>query len=202
MNSPNGSDIPETGLAGGWDALRALAAWYRDYAEQADSPVIWDYRLSTAEDLERRASTLDMRVTTSQTVSGVQTIASLMSQLQSAGLADKVTFMTLDVFGRTVGPGNTDGRQHNPNHQVSVTIGKPFKGGVIGGVTPLGGDYGCLNIDPSTGQGTQNTSGSIVAAVDTLGAFGQTMLAAVGTPSSALSQQVTVGTVINAALSS
>jgi hypothetical protein len=139
---------------------------------------------------------------TSQTVSGVQTIASLMSQLQSAGLADKVTFMTLDVFGRTVGPGNTDGRQHNPNHQVSVTIGKPFKGGVIGGVTPLGGDYGCLNIDPSTGQGTQNTSGSIVAAVDTLGAFGQTMLAAVGTPSSALSQQVTVGTVINAALSS
>ena len=59
MNSPNGSDIPETGLAGGWDALRALAAWYRDYAEQADSPVIWDYRLSTAEDLERRASTLE-----------------------------------------------------------------------------------------------------------------------------------------------
>jgi hypothetical protein len=41
------------------EGLRALAAWYRDYAEQAGSPVIWDYRLSTAEDLERQASDLE-----------------------------------------------------------------------------------------------------------------------------------------------
>ena len=39
--------------------LRALAGWYRDYAEQAGSAVIWDYRLSTAEDLERHASALE-----------------------------------------------------------------------------------------------------------------------------------------------
>src|SRR5262249_51572232 len=74
-----------------------------------------------------------------QHVTGVAAIGSLMSQLSSAGLSDQVTFMSLNVFGRTLGPSNTDGRQHNPNHQVSVTIGKPFKPGVIGGVSPRGG---------------------------------------------------------------
>ena len=71
---------------------------------------------------------------TPQTVSGVATIVSLMQQLATAGLSDQVTLVSLNVFGRTIGPGNTDGRQHNPNHQVSFTIGKPFKGGIIGGV--------------------------------------------------------------------
>ena len=70
---------------------------------------------------------------TTQTVSGVATISALMQQLAAAGLSDSVTFMSLNVFGRTIGPGNTDGRQHNQNHQVSVTIGKPFAGGIIGG---------------------------------------------------------------------
>src|SRR5580704_9137300 len=84
---------------------------------------------------------------TTETVSGVATIASLMQQLQAAGLADKVTFMSLNVFGRTIGPGNTDGRGHNLNHQVSISIGKPFKGGVIGAVAPLQGDYGALNVN-------------------------------------------------------
>jgi hypothetical protein len=41
------------------DELRVLAQWYRDYAEVAGSTVIWDYRLSTAEDLERQASDLE-----------------------------------------------------------------------------------------------------------------------------------------------
>ena len=114
---------------------------------------------------------------TAQTVAGVATIASLMSQLATMGLQDQVTFMTLNVFGRTLGPTNTDGRQHNPNHQVSVTIGKPFRGGVIGGIAPLANDYGALPIDSKTGLAS--TSGD-VSALDTLGAFGQTMLAAVG----------------------
>ena len=69
---------------------------------------------------------------TTQTVSGVATINALMQQLAAAGLSDSVTFMSLNVFGRTIGPSNTDGRQHNQNHQVSVTIGKPFAGGIIG----------------------------------------------------------------------
>ena len=134
---------------------------------------------------------------TTQTVAAVATIASLMAQLTSAGLQDQVTFMSLNVFGRTIGPGNTDGRQHNPNHQVSITIGKPFKGGVIGGVTPVKPDYGALPIDSQTGAGTP--SGDITA-INSLPSFGQTLLAGVGVPSTVISAQIMAGKVITGAL--
>jgi hypothetical protein len=132
-----------------------------------------------------------------QTVAGVATIAGLMSQLATAGLQDQVTFMSLNVFGRTIGPSNTKGRGHNPNHQVSITIGKPFKGGVIGGVGVVAKDYGALPIVSSTGAGSM--SGDI-AAVDTLASFGQTMMAAVGVPQPVITSQITAGQVITPAL--
>jgi hypothetical protein len=135
---------------------------------------------------------------TTQTVSGVQTIVNLMQALQSAGLQDQVTFMSLNVFGRTIGPGNTDGRQHNPNHQVSITIGKPFKGAVVGAVGPVQTDYGALPIDSKTGAGT---SSGDVKAVDTLAAFGQTMLASVGADPSTITSPSGSAKVITAALS-
>jgi hypothetical protein len=134
---------------------------------------------------------------TAQTVAGVASIASLMSQLQAAGLQDQVTLMSLNVFGRTIGPGNTDGRQHNPNHQVSFTIGKPFKGGVVGGVTPMAGDYGCLPIDSKTGLGS--TSGD-VQPVASLASYGQTLLAAVGVDPSVITTQIPAGAIIQGAL--
>ena len=90
---------------------------------------------------------------TEQTITGVATLVSLMQQLKSAGLEDKVTFMTLNVFGRTLAPGNEDGRTHNDAHQVSLTIGKPFRGGVIGAVGPVAPDYGALPIDSKSGAG-------------------------------------------------
>jgi hypothetical protein len=117
----------------------------------------------------------------SETISGVATIASLMSQLQSAGFQDKVTFVSMNVFGRTLATNNggaaTDGRGHNPSHHVSLVIGQPFAGGVIGGVAPVAGDYGCTAIDSTTGA--SSASGDI-SALATLGAFAQTLLAAVG----------------------
>jgi hypothetical protein len=122
-----------------------------------------------------------------------------MQQLQAAGLQDRVTFMSLNVFGRTLGPGNTDGRQHNLNHQVSITIGKGFKGGVIGGVAPVQNDYGAVNVDPRTGAGS---SGGSIAAIDTLAAFGMTMLASVGADPSAITSPQASGAVIEAALAS
>ena len=39
--------------------LRELAAWYRDFAERAGNPAIWDARLRTAKDLEREADRLE-----------------------------------------------------------------------------------------------------------------------------------------------
>ena len=135
----------------------------------------------------------------SQTTSGVQTIAKMTSLLQSAGLSDRVTFMSLNVFGRTINHTNTDGRQHNPNHHVAITIGKPFKGGVVGGVTPVAGDYGCMPIDSATGAGA--THGDI-APIQTLGSYGQTMLAAVGVDAGTISQEISGGKVIKGALAS
>jgi hypothetical protein len=132
-----------------------------------------------------------------QTVSGVASIASLMSSLAAAGLQDQVSFLTLNVFGRTLGPANTDGRQHNQNHQVSVAIGKPFRGGVIGGVAPLMGDYGAVAIDSKTGKAS--ASGDI-SAMDSLASFGKTALAAVGVGATTLSTSITTGTVITGAL--
>lgn len=134
---------------------------------------------------------------TTQTVAGVAAIASLMAQLGAAGLADKVTFLSLNVFGRTLGPANTEGRQHNPNHQVSVAIGKPFKGGVIGGVAPVGTDYGATALSSSTGQ---SSTGGDVAALDTLAAFGKTVLAAVGVNAQDVATAIPTGKLVSAAL--
>ena len=132
-----------------------------------------------------------------QTISGVAAIGALMAQLKSAGLQDQVSLMSLNVFGRTLNATNVDGRNHNPNHQVSFAIGKPFRGGVIGGVTPMSGDYGALPIDSKTGKGSP--SGDI-SAVNTLASFGQTMLSAVGVQPDAIARSVTKGQVIPTAL--
>ena len=43
--------------------LRDLAAWHREQAERAGSPVIWDARLRSAEDLDMEADRLDTRTT-------------------------------------------------------------------------------------------------------------------------------------------
>ncbi len=41
------------------DELRRLALWYREFAERAGNPVIWESRLNMAEDLEEEAARLD-----------------------------------------------------------------------------------------------------------------------------------------------
>jgi hypothetical protein len=134
---------------------------------------------------------------TAQTVSGVATIVSLMAQLAAAQLSDKVTFLSLNVFGRTMGPSNTNGRQHNQNHQVSIAIGKPFKGGVIGGVTKVQNDYGALPINSSTGAGDP---GGDIAAINTLASFGKTALTAVGIDATTVGSQISAGSVIKSSL--
>ena len=39
--------------------LRKLAAWYREFAERAGNPAIWESRLRTAQELEREADRLE-----------------------------------------------------------------------------------------------------------------------------------------------
>ena len=40
--------------------LRKLAAWYREFAERAGNPLIWESRLLLAEDLEREAARIEL----------------------------------------------------------------------------------------------------------------------------------------------
>ena len=80
------------------------------------------------------------------------------------------------------------GRQHNPNHQVSLTIGKNFNGGIIGGVQQLStGDFGATDI------------GS-VKATDTLASFGKTVMTGVGIDSGVIDYAIVSGSVIQGAL--
>jgi hypothetical protein len=41
------------------DKLRKLASWYREFAERAGSPVIWEGRLRMAGDLEAEADRIE-----------------------------------------------------------------------------------------------------------------------------------------------
>jgi hypothetical protein len=41
------------------EELRELAGWYREFAERAGNPAIWDGRLRTAEDLEAQARRIE-----------------------------------------------------------------------------------------------------------------------------------------------
>jgi hypothetical protein len=41
------------------DRLRRLAAWYREMAERAGDPWVWEARLKTAIEMEREAARLE-----------------------------------------------------------------------------------------------------------------------------------------------
>jgi hypothetical protein len=45
----------------GEDKLRQLAAWYREFAERAGNPRIWEARLRPAEDLEVEADRVEAK---------------------------------------------------------------------------------------------------------------------------------------------
>jgi hypothetical protein len=139
----------------------------------------------------------DLSRESDETVASVATISALMQQLASAKLQDRVTLVSLNVFGRTLLSSSNNGRNHNPNHQVSLTIGKPFAGGVVGGVGALKADYGALAIDSKTGKGS--TTGDI-APTETLGSFGKTTMRAFGVAEDTIEADFRRGKVIAPAL--
>jgi hypothetical protein len=121
-----------------------------------------------------------------QTVSGVQGIQQLMAALSSNSLTDKVTFATLNVFGRNLNGiakvTSLAGRDHYGNHCVTVMIGKNVKPSVIGGITPdSSGAYMASGIDSSTGNAS--TSGDITADQTHVSAA-RTLAGALGIPAS------------------
>jgi hypothetical protein len=123
-----------------------------------------------------------------QTNASVTNIKNLMAKLTSYGLQDKVTFATLNVFGRTFG--DLNGRGHNASHAVSVMIGKGFKGGVVGGILPGGH---AADIDAATGAASANGD---VSAANSLASVAKTLGIGIGLTDEQVNDQITSGTAI------
>jgi hypothetical protein len=52
------------------EKLRELASWYREFAERAGNPAIWECRLHTADDLDEEARRLEQPVAERRTEAG------------------------------------------------------------------------------------------------------------------------------------
>ena len=115
-----------------------------------------------------------------------------MTKLKSYGLEDKVTFATLNVFGRTFD--SLNGRGHNASHAVALMIGKGFKGSVVGGILPGGH---AADIDPSTGAAAD--AGDL-AASESLASVAKTLGAGIGLTAAQLNDQITSGTAIRSVI--
>jgi hypothetical protein len=142
-----------------------------------------------------------------QHVSGVAAIQTLMANLKSLGLQDKVTFATWNVFGRNLNAiakvTSRAGRDHFGNHAVTVMIGKNVAPSVIGGpAASSSGAYVASAIDSSTGAAS--STGDITADA-THDAAARTLAAALGIPATVAANDFTTsagGKVVAAALTS
>jgi hypothetical protein len=111
-----------------------------------------------------------------------------MDALAMLNLTDKVTFATLNVFGRNLNGiskvESRSGRDHYGNHSVMLMIGKNIKPGVVGGVTKgQSGAYVASDIDSATGNVLM---GGDIPQAQTHVAAARTLGAALGIPEGAL----------------
>jgi hypothetical protein len=130
----------------------------------------------------------DLQTEATQTVSGVAGIQAIMDALSMLGLSDKVTFATLNVFGRNLNSiakvESRTGRDHYGNHSVTVLIGKNFTPGVIGGVVAASsGAFTAADIDSASGAAA--VGGDIPAAESHM-SVARTLGAALGIPDDAI----------------
>jgi hypothetical protein len=133
---------------------------------------------------------------------GVAGINMILQALLDNSLQDKVTFSSLNVFGRNLnGISKTEskqGRDHYGSHSVAVMIGKNVAPGITGGVTNVSGGFGSSgtalgagDIDSSTGMVAP--SGGDVVRTDTHVAMARTLGAALGIPQSQMDTALVAG---------
>jgi hypothetical protein len=130
----------------------------------------------------------DLATESAQHVTGVQGIQAVMDALSMLQLTDKVTFATLNVFGRNLNGiakvESRSGRDHYGNHSVMMMVGKNVKPGMIGGVTPASsGEYVASDIDSASGAAAP---GGDIPAAETHVAAARTLGAVLGIPDGVL----------------
>lgn len=127
---------------------------------------------------------------------GCAGIQAIQDELATAGLSDKVTFMTLNVFGRNLNDSKASarsGRDHYGNHSVAVLIGKNVNAGVYGGVRPVGSQLGASAIVSSTGESALSDSEGDIPRLETHVAMGRTCGLALGIPAENVDSMFNVG---------
>ena len=128
---------------------------------------------------------------------GIGYITELMNLLEANGLQDRVTFASINVFGRTLMRDGTSGRSHWSSHHVTMMTGKYVNPGVMGGVEREGADYSALPIDSNTGAGTPDGD---ISYEDGLPSMAKTLGAVLGLDDAVLDEEVLKGKVIRAAV--
>jgi len=132
-----------------------------------------------------------------QHTTGVGYIVELMNLLEANGLQDRVTFASINVFGRTLMRDGTRGRSHWSSHHVTMMTGKFVAPSVIGGVAREGDDYSALAIDSTTGAGTPDGD---IPYEEGLPSMAKTLGAVLGLSEEAIETEVLKGKVITAAV--
>jgi hypothetical protein len=133
-----------------------------------------------------------------QTTSSISALNVLWQKMSASAPNQKITFASLNTFGRTMELGGTDGRSHNGAHHAMMLAGPHIKPGVVGGITQVAGRFEALGIDPLTGaaMAVQPT----IAPDRTLDAAAATLGAAVGLTSQDLLARLPEGRPVLAAL--
>jgi len=132
---------------------------------------------------------------------GVAGIQKVIDSLTAMGLEDKVTFATLNVFGRNLNSisktESRSGRDHYGNHSVCVIIGKNVNPGVYGGVTNVSGGFsggtalGAGDIDSATGAVVP--TGGDIPREETFVSMARTLGGALGIPQATLDSSFVAG---------
>jgi hypothetical protein len=143
---------------------------------------------------------LDDEVT--ETTASIATLAFLWDRLKAAGLQDKVTFATLNTFGRSLVRSTSGGRNHNGLHHTMCVFGSSIKPGVVGGIAPTTStgsiqEFRAASINSVTG----GTSGATdVPYEQSLAAVGKTLAKAVGVSDAKIELRISTGKIISGAL--
>ena len=130
---------------------------------------------------------------------GVGDLTRFCQGLKTAGLEDRVTFASYNVFGRGLVEVK-GGREHAFTHSCGVVMGKHVKPGIIGGIvpTPDGSQFQATPIDASTGLAA--LGGGDVPYEQTMASFGKTLGTLVGLPQATTDAAILSGKTIAAAI--
>ncbi|MEL6186797.1 MAG: DUF1501 domain-containing protein [Myxococcota bacterium] len=122
--------------------------------------------------------------------SGVGLIQTLFDELKAVDLQDRVTFATLNVFGRTLQRNAAGGRDHNGDHHVLAAFGSRVRPGVFGGLQREGDRFVAGAIDPATGAMAPDGA---IPADETLLAAGHTLMSWLNLPEETAARRLAGG---------